>query len=56
MSTILNWVVTNLGWLFIISATCFVLFAFWLAFSRYGRIPLGRMARNRSSTPSAGSR
>ncbi|HYJ55924.1 MAG TPA: BCCT family transporter, partial [Mycobacterium sp.] len=41
MSTILNWVVTNLGWLFIISATCFVLFAVWLALSRYGQIPLG---------------
>ena len=41
MSAILNWVVTNLGWLFIISATCFVLFAVWLALSRYGRIPLG---------------
>ncbi|HEY5853186.1 MAG TPA: BCCT family transporter [Aldersonia sp.] len=41
MSSILTWVVTNLGWLFIISATCFVLFALWLAFSRHGRIPLG---------------
>jgi len=41
MSTILNWVVTNLGWLFIIAATCFVLFAVWLALSKYGRIPLG---------------
>ncbi len=42
MSVILNWVVTNLGWLFIISATCFVLFAVWLAMRRYGRIPLGQ--------------
>lgn len=41
MSAILSWVVTNLGWLFIISSTCFVLFAVWLALSRYGRIPLG---------------
>jgi len=41
MASILDWVVTNLGWLFIISATCFVLFAGWLALSRYGRIPLG---------------
>ena len=41
MASILGWVVSNLGWLFIISATCFVLFAIWLAFSRYGRIPLG---------------
>jgi choline/carnitine/betaine transport len=41
MSSILTWVVTNLGWLFIVSATCFVLFAAWLALSRYGKIPLG---------------
>ncbi len=41
MSSILDWVVSNLGWLFIVSATCFVLFAAWLALSRYGRIPLG---------------
>ncbi|MFE5709035.1 BCCT family transporter [Rhodococcus koreensis] len=40
-SSILDWVVTNLGWLFIVSATGFVLFAVWLALSRYGRIPLG---------------
>ncbi|MCV7286659.1 BCCT family transporter [Mycolicibacterium wolinskyi] len=41
MATLLDWVVGNLGWLFIITATCFVLFAVWLAMSRYGRIPLG---------------
>lgn len=41
MSAILNWVVTNMGWLFIIAATGFVLFAAYLALSRYGRIPLG---------------
>ena len=42
MSSILNWVVGNLGWLFILSATGFVLFAVWLAVSRFGRIPLGK--------------
>ena len=42
MTSILNWVVGNLGWLFIVSATCFVLFAAWLALSKYGKIPLGR--------------
>jgi choline/carnitine/betaine transport len=42
MAAVLDWVVTDLGWLFIISATCFVLFAVWLALSRYGRIPLGK--------------
>lgn len=38
----LNWVVTNTGWLFALAATGFVFFVLWLAFSRYGRIPLGR--------------
>jgi choline/carnitine/betaine transport len=42
MQSTLDWVVTNLGWLFLTAATGFVLFALWLAFSRYGRIPLGR--------------
>jgi choline/carnitine/betaine transport len=42
MSSILTWVVSNMGWLFIVSATCFVLFAAWLAVSKYGRIPLGK--------------
>lgn len=41
MGGVLGWVVDNLGWLFIIAATCFVLFAVWLALSKYGRIPLG---------------
>jgi choline/carnitine/betaine transport len=41
-SAILSWVVTNLGWLFIFSATGFVLFALWLALGRFGRIPLGQ--------------
>ncbi|MGW4208206.1 BCCT family transporter [Lentzea sp. NPDC004789] len=39
--TALGWVIQNLGWAFVISASGFVLFALWLAFSRYGRIPLG---------------
>jgi len=37
----LNWVIGNLGWAFVLSASGFVLFALWLAISRYGRIPLG---------------
>jgi choline/carnitine/betaine transport len=41
-SSILSWVVTNLGWLFIFSATGFVLFALWLALGRFGRVPLGQ--------------
>jgi choline/carnitine/betaine transport len=38
----LTWVIGNLGWAFVLSASGFVLFALWLAVSRYGRIPLGR--------------
>ncbi|MEV0663272.1 BCCT family transporter [Actinomadura luteofluorescens] len=37
----LDWLLTNLGWLFVLAATGFVIFSLWLAFSRYGRIPLG---------------
>lgn len=37
----LNWLTINLGWGFVLAATGFVLFALYLAFSRYGRIRLG---------------
>ncbi|MCX6469226.1 MAG: BCCT family transporter [Corynebacteriales bacterium] len=40
--TILDWITDNLGWMFILSATGFVLFAIFLAASKYGKIPLGR--------------
>jgi choline/carnitine/betaine transport len=30
------------GWAFVLAASGFVVFALWLAFSRYGKIPLGR--------------
>lgn len=38
----LNWVMDNLGWLFVLTASGFVVFVIWLAMSRYGNIPLGR--------------
>ncbi|MFG2084654.1 MULTISPECIES: BCCT family transporter [unclassified Spirillospora] len=38
----LNWLLANVGWLFVLAATGFVIFSLWLAFSRYGKIPLGR--------------
>ena len=41
-STVLDWITSNLGWLFILTATGFVIFAIWLALSKYGRIPLGK--------------
>ncbi|MGH3431780.1 MAG: BCCT family transporter [Thermocrispum sp.] len=39
---VLGWLTTNVGWAFLVAATGFVVFALWLAFSKYGRIPLGR--------------
>ncbi|MFD0486059.1 BCCT family transporter [Saccharopolyspora spinosporotrichia] len=40
-SSALSWLVTNIGWGFVLASTAFVVFALWLAFSRYGTIPLG---------------
>ncbi|WP_246119604.1 BCCT family transporter [Aeromicrobium flavum] len=37
-----SWVIEYTGWLFVLSTTGFVIFAIWLAASRYGKIPLGR--------------
>ncbi len=38
----LDWVTTDLGWLYILAASAFVVFSLVLAFGRYGRIPLSR--------------
>jgi choline/carnitine/betaine transport len=38
----LDWIMGNLGWLFVLLASAFVVFVVWLAAGRYGRIPLGR--------------
>ncbi|MBE1533031.1 choline/carnitine/betaine transport [Actinomadura algeriensis] len=38
----LDWLLSNVGWLFVLSATGFVVFSLWLAVSKYGRIPLGK--------------
>jgi choline/carnitine/betaine transport len=40
-SAVLSGVITAGGWAFVLSASGFVVFALWLAFSRYGKIPLG---------------
>lgn len=40
--TALTWVMRSAGWLFVLTASAFVVFVIWLAASRYGRIPLGR--------------
>ena len=37
----LNGLIHNGGWAFMLAASCFVVFALWLAVSRYGRIHLG---------------
>ena len=37
----LAWTVTNLGWLFVVLASAFVVFIIWLAASSFGSIPLG---------------
>ncbi|MFC7342493.1 BCCT family transporter [Saccharopolyspora griseoalba] len=41
-SAALDWLLTNTGWGFVLAATGFVIFALYLAFSKYGRIPLGQ--------------
>ena len=41
-SSALTWVMTSMGWLFVLTASGFVVFVIYLALSRYGRIPLGR--------------
>ena len=37
----LNGLIHNGGWAFMLAASGFVVFALWLAISRYGRITLG---------------
>ncbi len=41
-STVLSGVISGVGWAFVLAASSFVVFAIWLAVSKYGRIPLGR--------------
>ena len=36
-----EWIVTNLGWFFILGVTTWVAFLLWVAMSRYGAIRLG---------------
>ncbi len=37
----LTWVMDNVGWLFVLTASGFVVFVLWLALGRFGSIPLG---------------
>jgi choline/carnitine/betaine transport len=38
----LTWITGNLGWMFVLLASAFVIYVIWLAAGKYGRIPLGR--------------
>jgi choline/carnitine/betaine transport len=40
--TALNGTMTNMGWLFVLTSSAFVVFVIWLALGKYGNIPLGR--------------
>ncbi|GAA3300559.1 MULTISPECIES: BCCT family transporter [Glutamicibacter] len=41
-SAALDWVITNTGWLFVIAAALFAVFAIVVAAKNFGRIPLGK--------------
>ena len=41
-SGILNFVLNNFGWLYLVSTTLFLFFVIFLAFSRFGKIKLGK--------------
>lgn len=38
----LTWTMSSAGWLFVLTASAFVIFVIWLALGRFGQIPLGR--------------
>ena len=38
----LDWSMKNAGWLFVLTASGFVVFVLWLAMGKFGNIPLGR--------------
>jgi choline/carnitine/betaine transport len=41
-ASVLGGIITGGGWAFVLAASAFVVFALWLALSKYGKIPLGR--------------
>jgi choline/carnitine/betaine transport len=41
-TSVLGGIITGGGWAFVLAASAFVVFALWLAISKYGRIPLGK--------------
>lgn len=40
-SSALDWTMTSMGWLFVLTASAFVVFVIWLAVGKFGDIPLG---------------
>lgn len=52
----LAWVMNNTGWLFVLTASGFVVFVLWLALGRYGNIPWAATTRSPSSAACRGSR
>lgn len=51
----LTWVMDNIGWFFVLTASGFVVFVLWLAIGRYGNIPWAVTTRNPSSVGCPGS-
>ncbi|MBT2551731.1 BCCT family transporter, partial [Arthrobacter sp. ISL-5] len=41
-TSVLNWVMEYTGWLFMVTASLFVIFVLWLALGKFGNIPLGK--------------
>jgi choline/carnitine/betaine transport len=39
---VLSWIISTFGWVFVIGTACFLVFAGVLAFSRFGKVRLGR--------------
>ena len=42
LNAVVGWIKTNLGWVYMLITTFFLVFIIYLAFSRYGKIKLGR--------------
>ena len=42
LATVVGWITSGLGWLYMLMTSFFLAFAVWLALSRYGKIRLGQ--------------
>lgn len=41
METVVAWIAENLGWFYVVTVTCVILFVLWVAFSKQGSVRLG---------------